>query len=104
VTGPALASLLPLTVAIPLGGAVTAPLLARVSSRLPVIVSVAALAGSAVVLVLEAPQVFGGRMIAHYMGHWTPVRGQVLGIAFAADPFGLMLALAAAVIGAVLML
>jgi multicomponent Na+:H+ antiporter subunit D len=104
VTGPALASLLPLTVAIPLGGAVTAPLLARVSSRLPVIVSVAALAGSAVVLMLEVPQVFGGRVIAHYMGHWTPVRGQVLGIAFAADPFGLMLALAAAVIGAVLML
>jgi multicomponent Na+:H+ antiporter subunit D len=104
VTGPALASLLPLTVAIPLGGAVTAPLLARVSSRLPVIVSVAALAGSAVVLVLEAPQVFGGRVIVHYMGHWTPVRGHVLGIAFAADPFGLVLALAAAVIGAVLML
>jgi multicomponent Na+:H+ antiporter subunit D len=104
VTGPALASLLPLTVAIPLGGAVTAPLLARVSSRLPVIVSVAALAGSAVVLVLEAPQVFGGRVIAHYMGHWTPVRGEALGIAFAADPFGLVLALAAAVIGAVLML
>jgi multicomponent Na+:H+ antiporter subunit D len=104
VTEPALASLLPLPVAIPLCGAVTAPLLARLSGRLAVIVSVAALAGSAMVLLLEVPLVFGGRVIAHYMGHWTPVGGHVLGIAFAADPFGLLLALAAAVIGAILML
>ena len=100
----ALASLLPLPVAIPLGGAAAAPLLARVSRQLPVIVSVAALAGSAAVLLIDAPQVFGGHVIAHYMGHWIPVRGQVLGIAFAADPFGLLLALSAAIIGAILML
>jgi multicomponent Na+:H+ antiporter subunit D len=104
VSAAALASLLPLPVAIPLCGAVAAPLLARVSRQLPVIVSVAALAGSAAVLLLEDPQVFGGRMIAHYMGHWIPVRGQALGIAFAADPFGLLLALSAAIIGAILML
>ena len=100
----ALASLLPLPVAIPLSGAAAAPLLARLSRTLPVIVSLAALAGSAVVLLIEAPSVFGGRVLAEYMGHWTPVHGQVLGIAFAADPFGLLLALAAAVIGAILML
>jgi multicomponent Na+:H+ antiporter subunit D len=101
---PALASLLPLPVAIPLSGAVAAPLLARLSGRLPVIVSVIALAASAAVLLAEAPAVFGGRVIAHYLGHWTPVHGQVLGVAFAADPFGLLVALTAAVIGAILLL
>jgi len=104
VTIPALASLLPLPVALPLAGAVTAPLLARLSRRLPVIVSLIALAGSAAILLAEAPTVFGGRIIAHYLGHWTPVHGQILGVAFAADPFGLLVALAAAIIGAILLL
>ncbi len=103
-TIPALASLLPLPVAIPLAGGVAAPLLARLSRRLPVIVSVVALVASAAILLLEAPAVFGGRIIAHYLGHWTPVNGHVLGVAFAADPFGLLVALAAAVIGALLLL
>jgi multicomponent Na+:H+ antiporter subunit D len=100
----ALASLLPLPVAIPLCGAVAAPLAARASARLPVIISVIALAGSAAVLLAEAPTVFGGRILAHYMGHWTPVHGHVLGIAFAAEPFGLLFALAAAIVGALLLL
>ncbi len=103
-TTAALASLLPLPVAIPLGGAVAAPLLARASRRLPVIVSLAALAASAAILLAEAPAVFGGRVIAHYMGHWTPVHGHALGIAFAAEPFGLIFALAAAIVGGVLLL
>jgi multicomponent Na+:H+ antiporter subunit D len=103
-TIPALASLLPLPVAIPLTGAVTAPLLGRVSRRLPVIVSLIALAGSAGILLAEAPTVFGGRIIAHYLGHWTPVHGHILGVAFAADPFGLLVALTAAIIGAILLL
>jgi multicomponent Na+:H+ antiporter subunit D len=100
----ALESLLPLPVAIPLVGAVVAPLLARVSARLPVIVSVLALIASAGFLLAEAPTVFTGRVIAHYMGHWAPVHGHALGIAFAADPFGLLFALAVAIIGAVLLL
>jgi multicomponent Na+:H+ antiporter subunit D len=100
----ALESLLPLPVAIPLCGAVAAPLLARVSARLPVIVSVIALAASAGLLLTEAPTVFSGRVIAHYMGGWVPVHGQALGIAFAADPFGLLFALAAAIVGALLLL
>jgi multicomponent Na+:H+ antiporter subunit D len=100
----ALSSLLPLPVAIPLAGAVTAPLLARLSTRLTVIVSLLAMAGSAAVLLLEAPTVFGGRIIAQYLGHWTPVNGHVLGVTFAADPLGLLVALAAAVIGAILLL
>jgi multicomponent Na+:H+ antiporter subunit D len=104
VTTAALASLLPLPVAIPLCGAVAAPLLARVSARLPVIVSLVALAGSAGLLLAEAPAVFGGRILAHYLGHWTPVGGHALGIALAAEPFGLLFALAAAIIGALLLL
>ena len=100
----ALSSLLPLPVAIPLAGAVTAPLLARASSRLAVIVSLLGLAGSTVILLLEAPTVFGGTIIAQYLGHWQPSDGHVLGVTFAADPLGLLVALAAAVIGAVLLL
>ena len=34
------------------------------------------------------------------MGHWSPVQGKALGIAFAADPFGLTFALLSAAIGA----
>jgi multicomponent Na+:H+ antiporter subunit D len=104
VTEPALASLLPLPVAFPLCGAVAAPLLARCSRRLPVIFSLIALAGSAAVLLAAAPTVFRGTVVAHYLGHWTPVSGHALGIALAADPFGLTFGLAAAVIGAVLLM
>jgi multicomponent Na+:H+ antiporter subunit D len=100
----ALSSLLPLPVAIPLAGAVTAPLLARASSRLAVIVSLLALAGAAAILLIAAPTVFGGRVIAQYLGHWRPVNGHVLGVTLAADPFGLLIALAAALIGAILLL
>jgi multicomponent Na+:H+ antiporter subunit D len=99
-----LGSLLPLTVAIPLAGAVVAPLLARLSTRLPVLVAAAALAGTTAVLLLMAPRVFGGRVISHYMGLWTPVRGHVLGIAFTAEPFGLIYALVCAVVGALLLI
>ena len=102
-TVPALASLLPLPVALPVAGGALAPLLARISARLPVIVALIALAGAAGVLLLQAPDVFGGRVLVHYMGFWKPVRGHALGIAFAADPFGLVFALAAAVIGAILL-
>jgi multicomponent Na+:H+ antiporter subunit D len=104
VTGPALASLLPLPVALPIAGAVAAPLLARLHRRLAVVAGLVAMAGSTVVLLLQAPSVFPGLVRAHYLGLWTPVHGQVLGIAFAADPFGLIFALTSAVIGAVLLL
>ncbi len=103
-TTAALSSLLPLAVAIPLTGAVTAPLLARASSRLAVMVSLLGMAGSAAILLMVAPTVFGGRIIVQYLGNWRPVSGHVLGVTFAADPFGLLIALAAAVIGAILLL
>ncbi len=103
-TGPALASLLPLPVALPIAGAVAAPLLARWHRRLAVVAGLIALTGSTVVLLLQAPSVFSGLVRTHYLGLWTPVHGHVLGIAFAADPFGLIFALTSAVIGAVLLL
>jgi multicomponent Na+:H+ antiporter subunit D len=103
-TGPALASLLPLPVALPLAGAVAAPLLARLHRQLAVIVGLVALGGTTVTLLLEAPSVFSGLVRAHYLGLWTPVHGRALGIAFAADPFGLLFALTSAVVGAVLLM
>ncbi|HEX6446215.1 MAG TPA: proton-conducting transporter membrane subunit [Streptosporangiales bacterium] len=98
-----LASLLPLSVVIPFAGAVAAPLLARLSQRLPLVVSVVALAAAAVPLALAAPRVFTGTVLVHYLGHWAPVHGAVLGIGFAADPFGLVFALAFVVVGGLLL-
>ncbi len=103
-TEAALASLLPLPVALPIAGAVAAPLLARLHRQLAVITGLVALSGSTVILLLQAPSVFSGLVRAHYLGLWTPVHGRALGIAFAADPFGLIFALTSAVIGAVLLL
>jgi multicomponent Na+:H+ antiporter subunit D len=104
-SGPALASLLPLPVVLPFAGAVAAPLLARLlHQQLAVIAGMVALGGSTVILLLQAPSVFGGLVRAHYLGLWTPVHGHALGIAFAADPFGLIFALISAVIGAVLLM
>jgi multicomponent Na+:H+ antiporter subunit D len=104
ISGPALASLLPLPVALPIAGAVAAPLLARLRRQLAVITGLVAVGGSTVILLLQAPSVFGGLVRAHYLGLWTPVHGRALGIAFAADPFGLIFALTSAVVGAVLLL
>src|SRR6266496_554206 len=99
-----LGSLLPLAVAIPLAGAVVAPLLGRLSTRLPVIAAVASLGGGAAILALQMPEVFGGHILAHYMGLWTPVRGHALGIVFIAEPFGIIYAFACAVVGALLLI
>ncbi|HEX6490814.1 MAG TPA: proton-conducting transporter membrane subunit [Gaiellaceae bacterium] len=99
-----LASLLPLAVAIPITGAVAAPLAARLSRRLPLLISVAAASGSTVVLCLVAPRVYGGHVLAHYLGHWVPVGGKPLGVGFAADAFGLTFALATSAIGVVLLI
>ena len=97
-----LASLLPLAVIAPIGGAILAPLAARLHRRLPLVISIVALAAALAVLLVIAPRVYGGRDISHYMGNVVPVGGHVLGIAFAADPFGMTFAIAAAAIGALL--
>lgn len=52
-----------------------------------------------------APSVYGRHdLLVEFMGHAGPVRGHVLGIAFAADPWGLTFALLASLLGAVLVL
>ncbi len=99
-----LASLLPLPVAIPIVGAVCAPLAARIDRRAPLVIAVLGLVGATCVLGLLAPRVFGGEILSHYMGGWAPVGGRALGIAFAADPFGLAYALGVSTIGAVLLI
>lgn len=103
-TAGALSSLLPLPVAIPIAGAVCAPIAARIDRRLPLVVCMAALAASTVVLGLFAGRVYGGTVLVHYMGKVLPVGGRALGIAFAADPLGLTFALACTTIGGVLLL
>jgi multicomponent Na+:H+ antiporter subunit D len=99
-----LGSLLPLAVAVPLAGAVLAPLASRVHRRLPLVLALLALTGSTAILLLAAPTVYGGHLLVHYLGHVFPVGGHALGIAFAADPFGMTFAILSAVIGGLLLL
>lgn len=100
----ALGSLLPLPIMIMIAGAVLAPLVARFSGRGAVVASLVACTGATVVLALFAPKAYGGAIITHYLGHWLPERGHVLGIALSADAFGLTFALLSSGIGAVLLL
>lgn len=103
-TDAAVGSLLPLAVAAPLTGAAIAPLVARLSPRLALVTSLASLLTSLGLLIAAAPAVYDGRVLVHYLGGWVPVRGSALGIAFAADPFGLTFALLSAGIGTLLVL
>jgi multicomponent Na+:H+ antiporter subunit D len=82
---------------------VAAPLIGRRSGHLALAVSLAALLVSTAILLAMAPSVFGGRVLVHFMSHAGPSEGQVLGIGFAADPFGLLFALSAAAIGALIL-
>lgn len=99
-----LASLLPLPVAVPLGAAALAPLGARLSGKLPLVISVASLLCSAGLLLAVAPTVYGGKVLGVFMGHWGPVGGAVLGDEFVGDAFGFDFAIACALIGAALLL
>ena len=101
-----IASLLPLPVVIPIGGAATAPLVARIHRRLPLVVSTVALLSATVVLAIIAARVYRGNglVLSHFFGHWGPVNGRVLGIAFAADPFGMVFALVSAGLGTLLVI
>lgn len=100
-----LSSLLPLAIAIPITGAVLAPLLARVSKRAALGVCIATTATSGVLLLLMAPTVYGGRGIAitHFLGHWAPFSGHELGDTLVVDPFGLTYGLAVTAVGTVLL-
>ncbi|MGH9047857.1 MAG: proton-conducting transporter membrane subunit, partial [Acidimicrobiales bacterium] len=100
----ALHSLLPLPVVVPLTGAALAPLAARFTRRAPLVVALVALLGAAGILLAMAPGVYGGHLLVEFIGHAPPVRGHVLGIAFAADAWGLTFALVTALLGTVLAL
>lgn len=102
-TTSALSSLLPLPVAIPIGGAVLAPLAARLSKKLAFAICVLASAGALTVLILVAPTVFSGNEVTHFLGHWAPFSGHELGDTFGADPFGVTFALVVAAVGCLLL-
>ena len=99
-------SVLPVAVVLPISGGVLAPLSARVHRTLPLIIGIGALLGSLGVLIAVATQVYAGdgEVVTHFFSNQRPVHGQSLGIAFAADPFGLTFALLAAAIGTLLLL
>ena len=101
-----LASLLPLPVVLPITGAIAAPLVARIHRRLPLAVGLLTVLGALGVLIAEASRVYRGhgQIVTHFFSNEQPQRGKVLGIAFAADPFGMTFALLTAAIGAVLLL
>ena len=101
------AALLPVAITAPIVGAIAAPLLAPLRRWLPFAVGVLALSVSTGTLLLAAPKVYGmhGRILVHYLGNWRPFGGGAsLGIAVAADPFGLTFALLTAGLGALLVL
>jgi multicomponent Na+:H+ antiporter subunit D len=100
------ASLLPLAVVIPIGGAAVCPLVAKLHARLPPAVGLGAMAGSLAVLAVAAGHVYrdDGQVLVHYFSNEKPVHGHALGIAFAADPFGLTFALLTAALGLLLLL
>lgn len=100
------ATLLPVPVAISLASGVAAPILARVHARVALAVGVASTSACAVVLGCIDARVFtgSGRVVVQYFGGDRPQGGTLLGIAFAGDPFGLVVATVTAVLGALLLL
>jgi multicomponent Na+:H+ antiporter subunit D len=101
-----LAALLPVPVVLPIIGAIAAPLSARVHRRAPLYIAIAVVLGALAVLCVIAARVFSGdgRIVVHFLSSERPHRGQVLGIAFVADPFGVVFALLVVAVGAVLLL
>jgi multicomponent Na+:H+ antiporter subunit D len=104
VSAAAQASVVPLAVVAPMAAAVVAPLVGRVSGRAALAAGLTGLGASTGILAWVAPTVFDGRTLVHYLGGWEPIGDRALGIGFAADPFGMTFALAAAGVGLVLVL
>src|SRR5262245_3208617 len=98
------AAWLPIPVVLPIAGATVAPLLGRISSRAPLVVSLLAMAGTTGVLLLFAPAVYGGRLLSHALGKIGPIDGKQLGIMMSADAFGLTYALLTAILGGLILL
>ena len=98
-------TLLPLPVVCPIVGAILAPLLSKLHRRLPLVIGIGALVASVALLCVVAAEVYSGSgsVVAHYFSNEKPVHGAALGIAFAADPFGLTFALLSAAVGLLLL-
>jgi multicomponent Na+:H+ antiporter subunit D len=99
------ASVLPVAVVVPLGGATLSLLGARVHRRVPLVVGVAAMLASVGILSWAAASVYpdNGSVLVHFFSNVKPEQGKSLGIAFAADPFGMTFALLTAALGLLLL-
>jgi len=100
------ATALPLPVLVAIGSALVAPLLAWAHRRLPLIIGIIALlTATALMGFIDADVLDGnGSVVTHYFGGEVPFLGKALGIAFAADPFGAIMATVTAGIGSLLLL
>ncbi|HEY7045958.1 MAG TPA: proton-conducting transporter membrane subunit [Jatrophihabitantaceae bacterium] len=100
------AQLLPLTVVIPLGSGTLSPLVVKIHKRVPLVLGILAMLATLSLLLVAATDVYrgAGNVVTHSLSAEKPVHGQALGIAFAADPFGLAFALLTAALGTLLLL
>lgn len=101
-----LESTLPLPVVLPIVGAAVSPLVGRAHRRLPLYVGMAAMAGALAVLIGVSARVYSGhgRIVVHFLSNEKPQHGRVLGITFAADPFGVTFAMLVVAVGLLLFL
>lgn len=97
-------SLLPIPVVLPILGAVLAPLLTRLHRRAALVVGAVAMCLTTGVLCLLATSVYAGHghVVAGYLSAEGPFDGKALGIALAADPFGMTFALLVGSVGTLL--
>jgi multicomponent Na+:H+ antiporter subunit D len=101
-----IAALLPLTVVVPLGSGALSPLIVKIHKRVPLVVGIVAMLATFALLLAAATQVYrgDGHVLTHFFSAEKPLHGKALGIAFAADPFGLTFALLTAGLGTLLLL
>ena len=97
---------LPVPLLTALGGGIAAPLLAWVHRRLPLVAGIVTMLATLALLGdIDRDVLAGtGHVITHYFGGELPFGGKSLGIAFAADPFGALMATVSAAVGLVLLL
>lgn len=98
--------LLPLAVVIPLGGATFCPLVTKIHRRLPLLLGMATMLAALAILLVVGIDVYAddGHVVTHFFSAEKPVRGHMLGIVFAADPFGSTFAILTAALGTLLLL
>ncbi len=84
----------------PLSAAFLLPLASLLSRRFAPLITLPAMAISLAALLSLARPVFGaGQVLVYWLGGWTPVDGLAIGINFAVDAWGLLIALNIALVG-----